>query len=91
MKIRFLGAADGVTGSRHLVTSAGATVLLDCGLFQGYTLHRERNWADPGPLREAQTFVVHGEPAAADALRCEIQNLLGWRVRVPQHGEEVEA
>ena len=38
-----------------------------------------------------QTFVVHGEPEAADALRCEIQNLLGWRVRVPQYGEEVEA
>ncbi len=58
MKIRFLGAADGVTGSRHLVTSAGARVLLDCGLFQGWKLHRERNWADPGPLREADAIVI---------------------------------
>jgi metallo-beta-lactamase family protein len=58
MKIHFLGAADGVTGSRHLVHSAGATVLLDCGLFQGYKLHRERNWADPGPLREADAVVI---------------------------------
>lgn len=58
MRIRFLGAADGVTGSRHLVTSAGATVLLDCGLFQGYKLHRERNWADPGPLRDAEAVVI---------------------------------
>ncbi len=58
MKIRFLGAADGVTGSRHLVESAGASVLLDCGLFQGWKLHRERNWADPGPLREAQAVVL---------------------------------
>jgi len=58
MKIRFLGAADGVTGSRHLVTSAGVQVLLDCGLFQGYKLHRERNWADPGPLREAEAIVI---------------------------------
>lgn len=58
MKIRFLGAADGVTGSRHLVTTGGARVLLDCGLFQGYKLHRERNWADPGPLREAEAIVI---------------------------------
>jgi metallo-beta-lactamase family protein len=34
---------------------------------------------------------VHGEPTAADTLRYEIQNRLGWRVRQPQHGEEVEA
>jgi metallo-beta-lactamase family protein len=47
MKIRFLGAADGVTGSRHLVESGGARILLDCGLFQGWKLHRERNWAAP--------------------------------------------
>jgi metallo-beta-lactamase family protein len=44
MHIRFLGAADTVTGSRHLVEHDGARVLLDCGLFQGYKPHRERNW-----------------------------------------------
>lgn len=36
-----------------------------------------------------QVFVVHGEPAASDALRSRIQDELGWRVRVPQHGETV--
>ena len=36
-----------------------------------------------------QVYVVHGEPAAADALRCRIQDELGWPVRVPQHGETV--
>ncbi len=45
MKITFLGAADTVTGSRHLIETAGARVLLDCGLFQGYKTLRERNWA----------------------------------------------
>jgi metallo-beta-lactamase family protein len=46
-----------------------------------------------GRFRRApeQTFVVHGEPTAADTLRYEIQNRLGWHVRQPQHGEEVEA
>lgn len=45
MQIQFLGAADTVTGSRHLVTVGDQRILLDCGLFQGYKVLRERNWA----------------------------------------------
>lgn len=58
MNITFLGAAEGVTGSRHLVESAGARILLDCGLFQGWKLHRERNWAFPPALRELDAVVL---------------------------------
>ena len=50
MKISFHGAADSVTGSRHLVDAGGQRVLLDCGLFQGFKVHRERNWT---PVPEA--------------------------------------
>ena len=35
MEIEFVGAAQTVTGSKHVVRTAHATVLLDCGLFQG--------------------------------------------------------
>jgi metallo-beta-lactamase family protein len=35
------------------------------------------------------TFLVHGEPAAADALRRRIGEELGWSLRVPEHGEWV--
>ncbi|GAA2031558.1 MBL fold metallo-hydrolase [Agromyces tropicus] len=42
-RIAFLGAADTVTGSRHLIEADGARVLVDCGLFQGYKVLRERN------------------------------------------------
>ncbi len=35
MEISFLGAARTVTGSRHLITVDGHTILLDCGLYQG--------------------------------------------------------
>ncbi len=58
MKLQFLGAADGVTGSRHLVTTDDRRLLLDCGLFQGWKLHRERNWAAPPELRELDAVLL---------------------------------
>jgi len=45
--IQFLGAAETVTGSKHLVTANGSKVLLDCGLFQGLKALRLRNRAAP--------------------------------------------
>ena len=35
MEIEFVGAAQTVTGSKHLVHTKHATILLDCGFFQG--------------------------------------------------------
>jgi metallo-beta-lactamase family protein len=45
--LSFLGAAETVTGSRTLVTTDGARVLVDCGLFQGLKRLRQRNWEQP--------------------------------------------
>jgi metallo-beta-lactamase family protein len=36
------------------------------------------------------TFVTHGEPAAADALRRRIEEELKWTCRVPEYKEQVE-
>ncbi|HCA82041.1 MAG TPA: MBL fold metallo-hydrolase [Bacteroidetes bacterium] len=47
MKLQFLGAAQTVTGSMHLLSANGTRVLLDCGLFQGKraeAFERNRNF-----------------------------------------------
>ena len=43
MKIRFCGAAEGVTGSCHHVTTEKSSFLLDCGMFQGNKANAARN------------------------------------------------
>ena len=43
IKLKFLGAAQNVTGSRHLLEANGTKVLVDCGLYQERQF-RERNW-----------------------------------------------
>ncbi len=59
MQVSFFGAADTVTGSKHLVQMGDTRVLLDCGMFQGYKVFRERNWAPPpAALLEADAVVL---------------------------------
>ncbi|MGB7422109.1 MAG: MBL fold metallo-hydrolase [Comamonas sp.] len=57
VQITFLGATGTVTGSKFLVRHGAQALLVDCGLFQGYKLLRERNW-QPLPIA----------PAAIDAV-----------------------
>ena len=45
--IEFWGGVGTVTGSKYLVVTDKARVLVDCGLFQGLKELRERNWQDP--------------------------------------------
>ena len=48
MKIAFHGAARSVTGSRHLLQTSSAQVLLDCGMFQGERRESDRRNRDLG-------------------------------------------
>ena len=47
VELTFLGGTGTVTGSKYMVRGAGATLLVDCGLFQGLKALRLRNWAPP--------------------------------------------
>ena len=42
--LTFLGATRTVTGSKFLLDTEGVRVMVDCGLFQGERLWRQRNW-----------------------------------------------
>jgi metallo-beta-lactamase family protein len=55
--LQFLGASRAVTGSRFLVRTHTATVLVDAGLFQGSKRERLANW-EPFPV----------DPATIDAV-----------------------
>jgi metallo-beta-lactamase family protein len=57
VSITFLGGADTVTGSRFLVRHAGHSLLVDCGLFQGYKQLRLRNW-QPLPVSPGSIAAV---------------------------------
>ena len=55
--ITFLGGADTVTGSKYLVRHGDESLLVDCGLFQGYKQLRLRNWT-PLPIAPNQVNAV---------------------------------
>lgn len=45
--LTFLGGVETVTGSKYLLETDAARVLVDCGLFQGLSTLRRRNWDAP--------------------------------------------
>lgn len=58
VSITFLGGADTVTGSKYLVRHQDESLLVDCGLFQGFKQLRLRNWNPLPVLPEAIQAVL---------------------------------
>ena len=57
--LSFLGAARTVTGSKTLIDTADARVLVDCGLFQGRKELRLANWGEfPVPPESIDAIVL---------------------------------
>jgi metallo-beta-lactamase family protein len=90
-------------GTRGAALQQGARVLRMHGMnvpihaevvsVHGLSAHADADetiaWLRTAASPPRRTFVTHGEPAAADALRFRIQDELGWSVTVPEHGETV--
>jgi metallo-beta-lactamase family protein len=94
-----------VAGSRGAHLVAGATEVKIHGEYvpvrarvshlEGFSGHADSDglmaWMRGIRRAPRQTWVVHGDPQASDALRVRIQDELGWKVAVPAHGATLEA
>lgn len=59
LQITSFGAAENVTGSKHLLEVGGKKILLDCGLFQGRRAEsRERNSHFPAKVLGADAVIL---------------------------------
>ena len=76
LKLKFLGGAQNVTGSRFLLSANGTNLLIDCGLYQERDM-RERNW-DKFPVA----------PSSIDAILLTHAHLdhCGWLPRLVNDG-----
>lgn len=59
----------------------------------GFSVHADASelmaWLRTAERAPRTTFVVHGEPTAAEALRARVQAELGWTAVVPDHAERI--
>ncbi len=46
-------------------------------------------WLRTFPKPPSVTYLVHGEPAAQDALKLRLERELAWNVQIPRHGDRV--
>jgi hypothetical protein len=59
-----------------------------------FSAHGDRNeltrWASGFASPPRQTFIVHGEPAASQALRDQFQTRFHWQITLPKYRESFE-
>lgn len=89
MRIRFLGAAQTVTGSLHLLEINGEKIMLDCGLYQGRrqeAIQRNRTFQFPiGELKAVLLSHAHIDHSG------NLPNLVKAGYRGPIHAQSASA
>ncbi len=83
-----------VGGAEHLrIFGADVAIQAEVVPLQSFSGHADADellaWMAGATPAPAITYITHGEPEAADALRARIGRELGWKVRVPEHKERV--
>lgn len=82
-----IGGAKSVKIHGHYVAAHA-----EVGVLDNLSAHADASeilaWLRNFEAPPRETFIVHGEPAAADALRLRIEETLRWKVRVPGYGEK---
>ena len=62
-------------------------------MIDGFSAHADReeifHWLSGFKNPPAQTYIVHGEPRASNALAEAIHNRLGWKVTLAEDGKTV--
>ena len=100
--VLFSGYQAAGTRGRQLVEGAAAVkihgqmipVHARVAILESMSAHADSNeimrWLGGFKRAPRQTFIVHGEPSAMDALAGTIQTKLGWTCRMPDWRETVE-
>jgi len=83
-----VSGADSVKIHGHYVPVRAEVVLLD-SLSAHADYSEIMDWLGHFDAPPRQTFITHGEPPAADALRHRIEEQLGWNCWVPEYLERV--
>jgi metallo-beta-lactamase family protein len=97
LKITFLGGVGTVTGSKYLLETGADRVKIhgeyvpvraEIRNMHMLSAHADADeimgWLGHFKSAPRMTFVTHGEPAAADALRRRIEEERRWPVTVPE-------
>ncbi len=99
--ILFVGFQAGGTRGAAMVNGAESVkihgeyvpVRAEVVLLENLSAHADyaemMGWLKHFDVPPRKTFITHGEPDAADALRHRIEEQLGWRCRVPEYREQI--
>jgi metallo-beta-lactamase family protein len=99
--ILFVGFQAGGTRGAAMVNGAQSVkihgeyvpVRAEVVLLENLSAHADcaeaMEWLKHFVVPPRRTFIIHGEPDAADALRHRIEEEFGWRCRMPEYREQV--